>query len=179
MFKNKFAEIENSAIKESMFEPRPTFNTAEFKESNYSPELNSPPPIQKHKSDEIHQSIEGNIATKYSYLIPSDPASNSNSNGPSHRDERSKIVISMRSSMLNSEPNDVRSSNTSNNGKLLSPAIITPMKKSQVDSELRSVNYGYDLPSMRLMRKKVSELTVKKEGEGAGLRKTEQDSEWL
>jgi hypothetical protein len=83
----------------------------------------------------------------------------------------------MRSSMLGSELNDIRSSDASNNGKLLSPAIITPMKRSQLDSEIRSVNYGNDLPSMRLM-KKVSGLTVKGKEED-GLRKTEQFSEWL
>jgi hypothetical protein len=86
-------------------------------------------------------------------------------------------MISMRSSMLGSELNDIRSSDASNNGKLLSPAIITPMKRSQLDSEIRSVNYGNDLPSMRLM-KKVSGLTVKGKEED-GLRKTEQFSEWL
>ncbi len=80
--------------------------------------------------------------------------------------------------MLGSELNDIRSSDASNNGKLLSPAIITPMKRSQLDSEIRSVNYGNDLPSMRLMKKKVSGLTVKGKEED-GLRKTEQFSEWL
>jgi hypothetical protein len=79
--------------------------------------------------------------------------------------------------MLGSELNDIRSSDASNNGKLLSPAVITPMKRSQLDSEIRSVNYGNDLPSMRLM-KKVSGLTVKGKEED-GLRKTEQYSEWL
>lgn len=58
--------------------------------------------------------------------------------------------------------------------KLLSPAIITPLKRSQLESDIRSNQYLNEIPSIRGIKKKMSALNSKD-----GLRKTEMDSEWL
>jgi hypothetical protein len=104
-------------------------------------------------------------------------------------DERSKVEIDVENSVVASEPEDVSSRYASNvygeatapKESLMNPAVILPLKKSQLEFSLRSsaidnkLESQNILPSMKMMQKRASDLT----GTLNGIRGTQMEDDWI